>query len=153
MKNVWLCMIVLLMSCVAWGQESGKTSGESTKVDQALESRFHEYADALKKHDTAALDKIWADDYLFINPRGELLTKAQRMENARTGATSFEDIMPQREQLHVKGNTAIDIGRVSLKGTKYSGKEASGEYRYMNVWSNEGGQWRLLANQVTLIKQ
>jgi ketosteroid isomerase-like protein len=139
------------MSCVAWGQQSGKTSGVSEDVNKALEARFQEYADALKKHDIAALDKIWADDYLFINPRGELLTKAQRMENAKTRATSFEDIVLQREQLHVKGNTAIDIGRVDLRGTKYSGKEASGEYRYMNVWSNEGGQWRLVANQVTLI--
>jgi ketosteroid isomerase-like protein len=152
MKSAWLCTIVLLvMSCLGWGQQSEKTSGGSANADQALETRFHEYADALKKHDTAALDKIWADDYMFINPRGELLTKAQRMANAKSGATTFEDIVPQREKLNVKGDTAVDIGRVSLKGTKYSGKEASGEYRYMNVWSKQQGEWKLVANQVTLI--
>jgi ketosteroid isomerase-like protein len=144
-------MIVLLISCVAWGQEGGKTSSGSANIDQALEKRFQEYADALKKHDITALDKIWADDYTFINPRGELLTKAQRIANAKSGATAFEDIVPQREKLNVKGDTAIDIGRVTLKGTKYSGKEASGEYRYMNVWNKQQGEWRLLANQVTLV--
>jgi ketosteroid isomerase-like protein len=70
----------------------------------------------------------------------------------KSGATSFEDIQPQREQLSVKGNI-VDIGRVTLKGTKYSGKESSGEYRYMNVWTKEQGKWRLVANQVTLIKK
>jgi ketosteroid isomerase-like protein len=155
MKNAWLLTIVLLaISTLAWGQQSGKTSKSGgSAADKALETRFTEYADALKKKDTTALDKIWADDYHFINPQGELVTKAQRLENVKSGATSFEDIQPQREQLNVKGNIAVDIGRVTLKGTKYSGQESSGEYRYMNVWAKEQGTWRLIANQVTLIKK
>jgi ketosteroid isomerase-like protein len=147
-------IVLLAISAVASGQQSGKTSATgATAADKALETRFTEYADALKKKDTAALDKIWADDYHFINPHGDLVTKAQRLENVKSGATSFEDIQPQREQLSVKGNIAVDIGRVTLKGTKYSGKESSGEYRYMNVWTKEQGKWRLVANQVTLIKK
>lgn len=155
-KSACLVTIVLVaMSTVTFAQQSGKTSKQtgSANAEQALQTRFHEYADALKKKDTAALDKIWAEDYSFINPRGELVTKAQRLENVKSGATAFEDIEMQQEKVHVKGNTAVDIGRVNLKGTKYSGQESSGEYRYMNVWTKEQGQWRLLANQVTLIKK
>jgi ketosteroid isomerase-like protein len=160
MKNTWLLTIVLLaLSALSPAQQSAQQSGKGSKsgagaaADKALETRFHEYADALKKKDTAALDKIWADDYCFINPQGQLVTKAQRLENVKSGATSFEDIQPQREHLNVKGNMAIDVGRVTLKGTKYSGQESSGEYRYMNVWQKEQGTWRLLANQVTPIKK
>jgi ketosteroid isomerase-like protein len=131
--------------------QSGQTSAGSADVEQALETRFHEYADALKKKDTAALDQIWSDDYSFINPRGVLVTKAQRLANVKSGATAFDDIEMQQERVNVRGNTAVDIGRLSLKGTKYSGKESSGEYRYMNVWTKDQGQWRLLANQITLI--
>lgn len=160
MRNAWLLTIVLLaMFTVCPAQESAQKSGKSSKsggsaaADKALEARFQQYAEALKKKDTATLDKIWADDYCFINPQGELVSKAQRLENVKSGATSFEDIQPQREHLSVKGNMAVDVGRVTLKGTKYSGQESSGDYRYMSVWTKEQGQWRLLANQVTLIKK
>jgi ketosteroid isomerase-like protein len=153
-KYACIVTLVLLAVSTASSQQSGQTSATAASAaDKALETRFTEYADALKKKDTAALDKIWANDYHFINPQGQLVTKAQRLENVKSGATSFEDIQPQREQLNVKGNIAVDIGHVTLKGTKYSGQESSGEYRYMNVWTKDKGQWRLLANQVTLIKK
>jgi ketosteroid isomerase-like protein len=154
-----LCIVTLVLLAVSTAgptrlkaqQAAQSAAAGAANVEQALETRFHEYADALKKKDTAALDKIWSDDYSFINPRGELVTKAQRLANVKTGATAFDDIEMQQEKVNVRGNTAVDIGRLSLKGTKYSGKEASGEYRYMNVWTKDQGQWRLLANQVTLI--
>jgi ketosteroid isomerase-like protein len=155
-KACIVTLALLAMSVVAPTQQTakqgGKTSAGSANEEKALEARLREYADALKKKDTAALDKIWADGYTFINPRGQLLSKAQRLENVRSGATAFEDIERQREKLEVRGNTAIDIGRVTLKGTKYSGQESSGDYRYMQVWTKDKGQWRLLANQLTAIK-
>lgn len=153
MKGACLATIVFLAMSPMWGQQSGKTSAAKATVEQELRTRFQQYAEALKKKDTAALDKIWSDDYSFIDPRGVLLTKAERLDNVRSGATSFDDIELLQEKVYVLGSTAIDIGRVNLKGTKYSGLESSGEYRYMNVWTNENGQWRLLANQITFIKK
>lgn len=147
--------ILLLLVVSAAAQQSGTSTGATTTTtaDQALESRFREYADALTKRDLATLDKIWAPEYTFINPRGELVTKAQRMANLKSGATEFKAINPQREKLQVDGNTAIDVGRVTLQGTKYGGQESSGEYRYMNVWMKRQGEWQMLANQITLIKK
>jgi len=147
-------VILLLLSCATGQQSKSTASANSTKsADQALEKRFQEYADALTKRDFAALDKIWASDYAFVNPQGQLVTKAERMANLKSGATEFKAINPQRERLKVHGDMAVDIGRVTLEGTKYAGQESSGEYRYMNVWRKTGGQWQMLANQITLIKK
>lgn len=149
-----LASIILLLATLA-AQQSGTSmsSTASTTADQALENRFREYADALTKRDLATLDTIWAPEYTFINPQGELVTKAQRMANLKSGATEFKAINPQREKLQVQGDMAIDVGRVTLQGTKYGGQESSGEYRYMNVWMKKRGQWQLLANQITLIRK
>jgi ketosteroid isomerase-like protein len=146
-------IIFLLVTWVV-GQESGSATANASKsADQALEKRFHEYADALTKRDLATLDKIWASDYTFVNPQGALVTKAERMVNLKSGATEFKAINPQQERVARHGDMAVDIGRVTLEGTKYSGQESSGEYRYMNVWRKTGGEWQLLANQITLIKK
>jgi ketosteroid isomerase-like protein len=143
-------MLFLLLSC-AMGQQS--SSATSNSADQALEKRFQEYTDALTKHDTATLDKIWASDYTFVNPRGALVTKAERMANIKSGATEFKSINRKQDKVMIHGDIAIFIGRVTLEGTKYSGQESSGEYRYMHVWRKTGGEWQLLANQITLIQK
>ena len=51
------------------------------------------------------------------------------------------------------GNVVVDVGRVRLEGTRYSGEESSGDYRYMNVWVKQGNDWKIAANQITLIKK
>jgi ketosteroid isomerase-like protein len=145
-----LATTILLLTISAAAQQAG-TATASAAPDQALQNRYHEYTDALTKRDFATLDKIWASDYTFINPLGEVVTKAQRMSNLKSKATEFKAINTQQEKLHVHGDVVIDIGRATLQGA-YSGTESSGEYRYMNVWMKKQGQWQLLANQLTLIK-
>jgi ketosteroid isomerase-like protein len=126
-----------------------KASG-SAGAEQALEKKTHEYAQALTKRDVEALDEIWTADYTFVNPRGELLSKAQRIANIKSGTTEFHTMSPQKDRLHVRGNFAVEVGRIVVEG-EYSGHESSGEYRYTTVWIKVQKRWRMLANQITLI--
>ena len=156
MKKTVAFAITLMVACgLAAGQKSNSASraSEAASAPQGLDEQVQAYKKALTNKDVAALDRIWAADYTFINPRGELVDKAQRLANLRSGATEFQAIQSQRERVHTHGNVAVDIGRVTLQGTKYSGQESSGEYRYMNVWVKLENRWQLLANQITLIKK
>src|ERR1700733_6769188 len=127
-----------------------RKAGGSGGAEQALEKKAHEYAQALTKHDVEALDEIWSTDYTFVNPRGELLSKAQRIANIKSGTTEFQTMSPQKDRLHVHGNFAVEVGRIVVEG-EYSGHESSGEYRYTTVWIKIQKRWRMLANQITLI--
>ena len=127
-----------------------RKAGGSGGAEQALEKKAHEYAQALTKHDVEALNEIWSIDYTFVNPRGELLSKAQRIANIKSGTTEFQTMSPQKERLHVQGNFAVEVGRIVVEG-EYSGHESSGEYRYTTVWIKIQKRWRMLANQITLI--
>ena len=51
-----------------------------------------QYRTALMKGDTAALERIWADDYTFINASGVVVTKAERLANLKSGATNLDTI-------------------------------------------------------------
>ena len=124
----------------------------SAGAEQALEKKAHEYAEALTKRDVKALDEIWSPNYTFVNPRGELLSKAQRIANVQSGTTEFQKMNPQKERLNVHGNFAVEVGRIVVEG-EYSGQESSGEYRYTTVWVKMQERWRMLANQITLIAQ
>jgi len=127
-----------------------RNASGSAGAEQALEKKAHEYAEALTKRDVKALDEIWSPEYTFVNPRGELLSKAQRIANIKSGTTEFQTMSPQKDRLHVHGNFAVEVGRIVVEG-EYSGHESSGEYRYTTVWIKIQKRWRMLANQITLI--
>ena len=140
-----ICAVVLLVAPMVG-------AAGSADVKQEVMVRMREYSAALTKHDLAALEKIWADDYTFTNGRGQFLTKKERLDNIRTGATQFDSIGRDDETIHVFGDTAVVTSRVQLK-VIYSGKESSGPYRSINVWAKMQGRWQLVANQITPIEQ
>ena len=129
--------------------QGGSANAETEKeVRDALEK----YRTALTQRDATALKQIWADDYTFINGAGEILTKAQRLANLDSRATSFDTITLGGDiKVRVYGNdAAISTSRVTIKG-KYSGKSVNGDFQSMTVWVKTSGGWQLVANQVTPI--
>ncbi|MFL5518028.1 MAG: nuclear transport factor 2 family protein [Gemmatimonadales bacterium] len=62
-----------------------------------LRQTIRQYDLALKRGDAAAVDKFWADEYIFVNPTGQRLTKAARMANPRASRTTFDTVAPQLE--------------------------------------------------------
>ena len=138
---ILICAVALLVTPMV--EPAG-----SDDVKQILKDRIGEYSEALTKHDLVALDKIWADGYTFTNGRGQFLTKKERLENIKTGATQFESIGREGEDIHIFGDTAVVTSRVVLK-VIYGGKESSGPYRSLHVWAKTQGRWQLVAWQST----
>jgi len=118
----------------------------------AVARGLEEHRQALLKKDVATIDRLWSDDLSFINYRGQLLTKAQRMENVRTGATSFRSIEFTDLVVRPYGDTAVTTGVVTLDG-QYSGAEGSGAFQFTTVWSRRGAQWQMVALQMTKVEK
>ena len=124
---------------------------DTSKADaQAISDLLDQYNDALLKKDAAALERIWADDLSFVNPRGQLLTKKERVENIKTGATALKSADVSEKQVRIYGNTAVATLIVKING-QYSGEEGSGEFRITTVWGKPNGSWQMVAVQMTPI--
>jgi ketosteroid isomerase-like protein len=144
----------IALALLTWGplvaaraqQPKAATSDPAKEVEEAYERHI----DAILKKDLRTLERIWADGYVFTNSRGMLVTKAQRLENLRTGATAIEDLDVQDVRVRVYGDAAVSTARIALKG-RYSGKEAIGGYRTTAFWVKTPGGWQMVANQQTPI--
>jgi len=111
------------------------------------------YRQALVKKDLAALERIWTDDYVFVNGHGKLLTKADRVADIRSGHSSNESIQHEEEPVvKMHGDSALVLSRVTIVG-KYSGREVSSEFRSVHVWTKEDNRWRLAFNQLTPVEK
>lgn len=113
---------------------------------------IEKYRTAILQRDVATLEKIWADDYVFVNAAGDVLTKTERLANIKSGATTLDSINEKENvTVRVYQNSAVATSRVTLKG-QYSGQPVSGEYRSTLVWVKGPGGWQLVSNQLTALK-
>ncbi len=148
MRSFWLVAAVLLnIPTVAFGQAEGRDA------EQEARDAINQYRDALLRSDADALSRIWSDDYTFVNARGELLTKEQRLANIESGVTKLESIEGDEEiSVRIFGDVAVALSNVYVKG-QYGGRESPGRVRSMSVWVNRDGRWQLVANQQTPVTQ
>jgi len=148
MKHI-IYIAILTVALLSFGRQQSAAQGADAAAEQEVRQAIKKYRTALVQRDTATLERIWDDDYTFTNGAGETHSKAERLANLKSGATSLDSISEEEDiKVRVYGNAAVATGRITIKG-QYSGKQASGQYRSINVWVKGAAGWQLVANQLT----
>ena len=106
---------------------------------------------ALIQGDTAALDRILADDFVLIGvvdgseiPKNDLLTAIDLRQ------VEFESIEPSENRVRVYYTMAVVTGRTDMKGRMGDTPFALSS-RYTHVFVEQEGKCRLVAAQGTQI--
>jgi len=145
-----LAVTITLLS-LAFGQSAGQHDSQDGNGEQEVRQMIEKYRSALLQRDIPAPEKIWADDYVFVNASGDVLTKAQRLANAKSGATTLDSIKEEESiTVRVYQNSAVATSRVTIKG-RYSGQQTTGQYRSTHVWVKGPAGWQLVSNQLTAL--
>ena len=95
--------------------------------------------------DGGTLDRIMADDFFFAYPlEGD--DKAQFISDVTSGDLKIEHIAREQLSVRVFGNTAVLTARDSATWL-YHGRELSGQYKIMMIYTERNGRWQLCAIQ------
>jgi len=153
-----LAALAIVLTCAPNAMAASSTkpkppaSSSTAKAEAEIREAIRTYDDALRRGDTAAAGRFWADEYMFINPAGQRLTRADRMANVQTGATAFDSLAhtPDEEVIRVygNGNVATYTTRLHITG-RYSGQGQEGYLRGLVVWVRREGHWQQVASQLT----
>ena len=119
--------------------DQGKAEQELTRVER-------NWCNADVKNDAAALSAILADDFTDVNLTGKVTNKAQNIADLKTDKTTACDV--DMLQIHVYGDTAVVVGRATVKSATYNG-----QYMYTDTYVRRNGHWQCVAAQGTEIKQ
>jgi ketosteroid isomerase-like protein len=104
-----------------------------------------EWVTAMTKGDAATLERGMADDFIFSYPlEGD--DKAQFIADCVSGDLKVEHIHREQVTVRVFGPTAILTARDTSHWI-YHGREISGQYKILNVYSKRDGEWKLCALQ------
>jgi ketosteroid isomerase-like protein len=97
------------------------------------------------------LDRLIADDLLFVGPTGELATKEMDLELHRTGGTEFTEFVPKELEIRVWSDQFVfAVAQTFLSGT-YLGNAFAGDYRYTRVWRKGKSGWQIAGGSVSTL--
>ena len=125
-------------------------SGINNNPIVALERLDRERIQAQIGADAAALDRLYAEDFIGIGPSGIVRTKAQVIADFTSGSLRYQSITTDEVRWRVYGDTAVETGRSTLIG-KDRGKVVPPDNRFTRVWVKRQRGWQLVANHYSLL--
>ena len=140
-----ITVMIFLAAAIASGQEQGERRDQSRVVEQAIRKLDNERIQAQIHADAAALERIYADDFIGVGPSGTVRTKPQVISDFTSGDLKFQSITTDDVQVRVYGNAAVETGLSTMSGQD-KGKTVPRDTRFTRVWIKQQGRWRLVAN-------
>jgi len=147
MKSIRLIAPALVAVCLLVLPLARSQGGN---VEQQIKKLTDQLIAAELKADTNSYEKLLADDYTGIYSNGRLYTKAQDIEDLKSGALKYESIDLREIKIRAYGDTAVAVSLVSTKGT-FNGKSFSADFRLTRVWVKQKGNWKSVAFQATRV--
>jgi ketosteroid isomerase-like protein len=149
----WIFVIAVLTltpASVVLAQKQSAGRDQRRSVAQVIRQLDDERIQAQIGADRAALDRIYADDFVGIGPSGTVRTKPQVLSDFASGNLKFQSITTDDVQIRVYGNTAVEIGRSTMNGQDKN-KPVPVDNRFTRVWVKQHSRWRLVANHYSLL--
>jgi uncharacterized protein (TIGR02246 family) len=151
MRQVFaITVVVFSVTAIASGQAQGAIKDPKRTVEQAIRKLDDERIQAQIHADAAALERIYADDFIGVGPSGTVRTKPQVISDFTSGELRFQSITTDDVRVRVYGNAAVETGRSIMSGQD-KGNTVPHNTRFTRVWIKQQGRWRLVANHYSSI--
>ena len=119
--------------------------------EQAIHLVEDQIEKATRKNNADALSKLWASDYVFVNPAGQLLTRAQRLQMFRSGEMREEIYKRDQESIRIYGTTAVVFYRCTFAAAP-NDTGGSNQRRVTSVLVRRYGQWQEVSQQSSRLR-
>ena len=107
---------------------------------------------ALPKGDVAALEKIYADDLVYTNAKGQTLNKTQHLEELENRKLNFVSFKHSDVSVHVYGTMGMVTG-VSTSAVSLDGVVSSNPRKFINIYVKQDGKWLCAGHSETPMVQ
>jgi len=152
---------ILLVTAAIWLASTASHAQTNTQInivsnqpptaESALIAREQEWADAVKRQDAAAIDRIQGEEFIFTDPAGQTWTKTRGLDSIKAGDLVIDAFELTDAQVKIYTNTAVITFAITWHGT-FRGMDISGPQRMTDVFVKRDGHWQCVASQATRIR-
>jgi ketosteroid isomerase-like protein len=110
------------------------------------------FADAIIKNDLKSIGRIVADDWIIVDPNGEIVDRTRFLEVIKSGALTHDIMESEDFRIRVYGESAVVTAITSTKG-KFMGQEFSTRERATDVFVKREGWWLCVLTHLTRLPE
>jgi Domain of unknown function (DUF4440) len=134
-RTLIACLPCLALCSCTW---NGRTQAETERY--IIESE-RQLAESVASGDTAAVERILADDFVGVDPKGPLYDKAEMISDIREAPKYFVSNHANDIKVRFYGNTAVAQGSETWE--RRSGER--GRFVWTDTWVKRNGKWQIVA--------
>lgn len=108
----------------------------------------HRMLNAMLTSDVTEIDTLLADDLLATGPDGRLINKADDLAAVQSGLLQVNRMEPLESTVKLLSDSAIVYKLIDMQGL-IDNQPFDGLYRFTRVWSNQSGNWQVIAAHIS----
>jgi hypothetical protein len=141
----WL-LLSFFLSCLLPSLAYGAPCPTGQAKDEAALLQIeHTWAQALEKHDAAALDCILASDFEEAGPQGQIYDRSNMLNRARSPQQVHYELSEMHAHIYGDAGFVRGLGAAVDDGGKIKGKT-----RFTDIFVFRDGRWQCVAGQEAL---
>jgi ketosteroid isomerase-like protein len=140
------CVMLAALAITVWAGANADRTNEDRRTVAALDT---EYQAAVKKNDAATMERLLADDFTLVTGSGKVYSKADLVEEARSGRYVYAHQEDTEQTVRVWGATAVVTAKLWEQGTE-SGKPIDYTVWFSDTYVRTASGWRYVFGQSSL---
>jgi ketosteroid isomerase-like protein len=132
-----LAMFALAVSCQM-----------KSDVKEELLKWENDFEKAVVTNDAETIGKFLTDDWVIVDPNGEIIDKARFLSAIKSGVLAHELMESEDRLVRSYGDTAVVTALTKTKG-KFAGQEFTTQERATDIFVRQDGRWQCVFSQLT----
>ena len=129
------------------------TPAQEAAIEAGIKDLSTQWSTAYLKNDASILERIWAPDFVYVEPSGHRFTKAEGIAALKSGGErhTVSEASSIDVRVYGGGTVAVDIGDYTEAGKDKDGRPFERSSRFTNVWVLKDGAWRCVSGHASAI--
>jgi uncharacterized protein (TIGR02246 family) len=148
-------LVVVLITAASRtnGQEPGKKDnkpGKDRGVTSELEQLSERWYQAWLERDAAAVERMMADDYVYVAPTGQSQSREAILRIVRSPSYRLSRWRRTNTVVRMLGDGAAVIRCRGQGQGEFDGKHFDDDHALVQVWARIRGEWKVVVEQATV---
>ena len=101
------------------------------------------WAESVATGDSSVVERILADDFIGVDPKGHLYDKSKMVSDTREAPKYFVSNHANEIKVRFYGDTAVAQGDETWE--RHSGDPLHGRFVWTDTWVKRNGKWQIVA--------
>jgi ketosteroid isomerase-like protein len=153
-KAMLLTIIPLSIGIGTLRAQEPAREADDSDWEQEIRAAEARHVEAALSNDAAAWDELLADDFIVNSPLNTIVEKPALLDMVRSGMLSISSFEQRIEAVRRFGDITLVMGEDTAVWAAPSLNAGQTHHRrFTDIWRLEGGDWRFIARQATLVSK